>query len=43
MKNSKHIENVERKYSETNFPKDEKLFPDTISGINQKYNKNQQK
>lgn len=43
MKYSNRIQNLERKYSETNVAKDEVLNTSTIRRINQKYNKNQQK
>ena len=43
MNNYRRIKNLERRYSETNISKGEVLFPDTISKINKKYNKNQQK
>ena len=43
MRYDKHIQNLEKRHSETNIGKDEVLFPSTISKINQTYNKNQQK
>lgn len=43
MKYKNRIKNLERRYSETNVGQGEVLFPATISKINKKYNKNQQK
>ena len=43
MNYSRHIKNLERKYSETNISRDECLNAETISRINKNYNKNQQK
>lgn len=43
MSYQKRIENLEKKYSETNISKGEMLFPSTIRKINKTYDKNQQK
>lgn len=38
-----HIHNLEKKYSKTNVAKDEILNPETITQINETYQRNQQK
>lgn len=43
MDYSKHIKNLEKKYSETTVAKGEELFPDTIRKINNRYDENQQR